>query len=142
MQNTAFRLKKVDDKTFIFDIVRKKWIVFTPEEQVRQYCIRYLTATLLVPLSFISVEKSLTINGLKKRYDIVVYNKMLKPVLLAECKAETEVLDEKVCKQIAIYNLQLQVPYLWISNGIKNYYFSLNENKILQIPALPFYDEM
>lgn len=142
MQNTAFRLKKVDDKTFIFDIVRKKWIVFTPEEQVRQYCIRYLTATLLVPLSFISVEKSLTINGLKKRYDIVVYNKILKPVLLAECKAETEVLDEKVCKQIAIYNLQLQVPYLWISNGIKNYYFSLNENKILQIPALPFYDEM
>ncbi len=142
MQNTAFRLKKVDDKTFIFDIVRKKWIVFTPEEQVRQYCIRYLTATLLVPLSFISVEKSLTINGLKKRYDIVVYNKMLKPVLLAECKAETEVLIEKVCKQIAIYNLQLQVPYLWISNGIKNYYFSLNENKILQIPALPFYDEM
>ncbi len=132
----------MDDKTFIFDIVRKKWIVFTPEEQVRQYCIRYLTATLLVPLSFISVEKSLTINGLKKRYDIVVYNKILKPVLLAECKAETEVLDEKVCKQIAIYNLQLQVPYLWISNGIKNYYFSLNENKILQIPALPFYDEM
>ncbi|HNF49881.1 MAG TPA: type I restriction enzyme HsdR N-terminal domain-containing protein [Chitinophagales bacterium] len=142
MQNTAFRLKKEKDKTFIFDIVRKKWIVFTPEEQVRQYCIRYLTDILLVPLSFISVEKSLTINGLKKRYDIVVYNKNLKPVLLVECKADTEALDEKVCKQIAIYNLQLNVPYLWLSNGKKNYYFNLEENKILQIPALPFYDEM
>jgi len=95
-----------------------------------------------VPLSFISVEKSLTINGLKKRYDIVVYNKNLKPVLLVECKADTEALDEKVCKQIAIYNLQLNVPYLWLSNGKKNYYFNLEENKILQIPALPFYDEM
>ncbi len=67
---------------------------------------------------------------------------MLKPVLLAECKAETEVLDEKVCKQIAIYNLQLQVPYLWISNGIKNYYFEMSGNSIKAINTLPDFARM
>jgi type I site-specific restriction endonuclease len=105
----------------IFDPVRKKWVAPTPEENVRQQLIHYLHTQKAVPLSLIGVEKSLKVNNLPKRYDVVVFSNEGKPLLLAECKAPRIVLDNAVFEQAARYNLALHAPYLLITNGAQTY---------------------
>ena len=83
----SFRLKNSENKTHIFDVVRKKFVVLQPEEWVRQHCIQYLIQEKNYPLSLINVEKVVLINGLKKRYDIVVFDSNGSLVLVVECKA-------------------------------------------------------
>lgn len=132
-------IKKVNGKTYIRCPVRKKWLVLTPEEQVRQYMIERLTGQYGYPLKYLSAEKTLTLHELKKRYDIVVYDRHLKPVILVECKAPDVILDDKALKQIAIYNLKLQVPSLAVSNGRHTYFFEVSGTEVRQVADLPGY---
>lgn len=111
-----FNLKEMAGKKTIFDIVRKKYVVLTPEEIVRQYLIHYLVHEKDYPKSLIAVEMSLDLNRTKKRCDIAVF-KDNKPMFLVECKAPEVRLNQKVFDQIARYNLVLRVPYLLVSNG-------------------------
>lgn len=115
------RTKTENNIQYIFDIIRKKHVVLTPEEWVRQHIIHYLLFDHQFPKSLISVEKKLMLNELTKRTDIVLYNKKGEPVLIVECKAESVPLSQKTFEQIARYNLTLNVPYLWVSNGNTNY---------------------
>lgn len=135
-------IKTENGVQYIFCAIRKKWLVLTPEEKVRQYIIHQLVHTYQYPLKYISVEKTITVNTLKKRYDILVFNTNLQAKILIECKADTILLDEKTLMQIATYNLPLQVPYLMVSNGNKNYYFHLFDNKSTQINTLPKFEEL
>ena len=122
---TVFRefikLKKEGQKTFIFDPIRKKYLVLAPEELVRQMVIQYLLNDKEVPKTRIGIEKGLTVNTLSKRCDILIYNKEMTPTLLIECKAPKVAINDKVFEQIARYNLPLKVQFLLVTNGISTY---------------------
>jgi hypothetical protein len=133
-----FRLSKLDQTEFIFDPIRKKNIVLTPEEWVRQHVIAFLVQTQKYPMSLIAVERMINFNQLKKRFDVLVYNKSGKPEILIECKAPEVKLSSETLFQIATYNMIFKVPYLFVSNGMKHLLFQLNEEgKYISIEQFP-----
>ncbi len=101
----------------VFDPVRKRWVALTPEEWVRQHTIALLHRKYGYPLTLMQVEGAITLAGLTKRCDIVVYDKNVKPTMIVECKRENVELTQKVVDQACRYNLALRVPYLLLSNG-------------------------
>lgn len=125
--NYTFRTEEREGKKFIFDEVRKKFVSLTPEEWVRQHILHYLIHDKGFPKSLIAVERGIELNGLQKRFDVVVFTNDGKPKIIIECKAPEEKLDEKVFAQIARYNLSLRVDFLWVTNGEKNFCCKLKE---------------
>lgn len=105
----------------IWDPLRKKWLVLTPEEWVRQHVLNHLIHDLGCPASLISLEHTISLNGLTKRADIVVHDRRAKPLLLVECKAPQIRMDQKVFEQASRYNLVFHVPFLLVSNGLVHY---------------------
>jgi|APGre2960657505_1045072.scaffolds.fasta_scaffold43507_2 hypothetical protein len=126
------RLKKIAEKTYIFDGVRKKWLVLTPEEWVRQHVINYLIVFIKISTSSISLEKEFNLNGIKKRYDIVVFDKQLKPTIIIECKAPYVELNTEVLEQALRYNLIIKSKLLMITNGVSDLVFDKN-NRITKL---------
>ena len=113
-----FKTRLNNGTSELWDIVRRKYVVVTPEEMVRQQLIQFLVNEKEVPLSKIAVEKLIEVNDLKKRFDVLVYDNDFKPLLLAECKAPQIKLNDETLHQVANYNQTLAVPYLLITNGI------------------------
>lgn len=126
-----FRLKKEDNKEFIFDEIRKVWISLTPEEWVRQNFLQWLMQVKQYPASLISVEKEIKVNGLRKRYDIVVYKEAM-PWMIVECKEMGVQLSESVITQVVTYNSNLSVGYLVITNGTSTFAFETSSAQWLQ----------
>jgi len=124
-----FRVKNSQNKDLIFDLIRKKFIVLTPEEWVRQHVVNFLLKEKKYPQSHINVEKQITLNGLKKRYDIVVFNPDGSIQLLVECKAPEVKITQEVFDQIARYNLDLDATYLMVTNGLLHYYCQMRKNE-------------
>lgn len=116
-----FRLKKQDDKEFIFDVVRKKFVALTPEEWVRQHVIHYLIENKNISRSLLSVEKTLSLYEMTKRADIVIYSKEGHPEMIIECKAPEVRITSSVFEQAARYNLKLRVRYLLVTNGNESF---------------------
>ena len=131
------KIKKKADKEFIFDEIRKRWVVLTPEEWVRQNFLQYLTQLKKYPASLIAIEKEIKLGELKKRFDIVVYDADTRPWMIVECKEMNVPLDKTVLDQALRYNMTLKVPYLVITNGSYCMAFNLKENKFLEINFLP-----
>lgn len=121
-----YRFKNTENKVSIFDVIRKKFVILQPEEWVRQHCIHYLISHKNYPISLINIEKELTINGLKKRYDIVVFNTDGSIFLIVECKAPKITINQATFDQIARYNLALNANYLMVTNGINHYYCQMD----------------
>jgi len=121
-----FQLKKQDDKWLIFDPIRKKYYVLTPEEWVRQHTLQYLIQNKNYPKNLISVEKELQINQTKRRFDIVVFNHRMTPEILVECKAPHISINQKTFDQANQYNWLLKAPYLFLTNGLKHYICQIN----------------
>jgi len=121
-----FRVKNSENKIAIFDIVRKKFVILTPEEWVRQHVVNYLIQEKKYPQSLINVEKELKVNGTKKRYDIVAYNSDGSIYLMVECKAPTVKITQTVFDQIARYNLALNSDLLMVTNGLSHYFCSID----------------
>ena len=121
-----FRFKSSENNILIFDVIRKKFVVLQPEEWVRQHTINYLLHERKYPKSLINVEKQLTVNDLKKRYDIVVFNSKGTIEVLVECKAPGIVIDQNTFDQIARYNLQLNANYLMVTNGLQHFYCKMD----------------
>lgn len=124
----TIRLKNSENKTLIFDPIRKKFLVLQPEEWVRQHCIQYLLNTLNFPKSLINVEKQITLHNIIKRYDIVVFNNDGSIHLIVECKAPEISINQATFDQIAQYNMQLKANYLMVTNGINHYYCEMDFN--------------
>ena len=124
-----YRFKSTENKVSIFDIIRKKFVILQPEEWVRQHCVHYLITQRNYPKSLINVEKELTINGLKKRYDIVVFNPDGSIFLMVECKAPKITINQATFDQIARYNLKINAAYLMVTNGINHYYCQMDFEK-------------
>lgn len=105
----------------IFDIIRKKYVMLTPEEWVRQNFIQYLIQEKSVPASHIAVEAGFKLHSLTKRFDILVFGKAGLPAMLVECKAPNVVIHQETFDQISRYNLALNVKFLVVTNGMDHY---------------------
>ena len=113
----VFKLKKEKDVEFIFDTIRKQWLVLNDEEWVRQNFIQYMVQTLQYPHSFIAVEKEIMLGEMKKRFDILVYDKHHRPWMMIECKAPVVPLTDAALQQVLRYNISVPVSFLVITNG-------------------------
>ncbi len=131
------KIKKEKDKEFIFDVVRKRWIILTPEEWVRQNFLQYIIYVKKYPAALIAIEKEIKLGDLKKRFDIVVYDASSKPRMIIECKEMNVDLSKKVLDQVLRYNITLQVPYLVITNGSFCIAFKCVNNELKELTELP-----
>lgn len=122
----TFRFKNSENKVAIFDEIRKKFVVLTPEEWVRQHVVQYLLLEKKYPKSLINVEKLVKVNDLNKRYDIVVFQPNGEIFLLIECKAPEVAISQETFDQIARYNLQLNAQYLMVTNGLNHYFCQMD----------------
>lgn len=113
-----FKIKTENEKKLIFDEFRKKWIVCTPEEWVRQNLIKLLIIEYNFPINLVSVERSLAVAGRQYRFDALIYNREFKPLMIVECKAPSVILKQEVFDQIWNYNYKIEAPYFFITNGI------------------------
>lgn len=127
LPSSSFKLKSNEKHTLIFDNLRKKYLVLTPEEWVRQHFVRFLIDVKKYPSSLIAIEKQLTINSLKKRTDIVVFNRKGDPEILVECKAPQININQDTFDQIARYNLSLNANYLIVTNGLEHYFCKMDK---------------
>ncbi|MCK5440370.1 MAG: type I restriction enzyme HsdR N-terminal domain-containing protein [Maribacter sp.] len=121
-----FRFKNSENKIHIFDAIRKKFVVLQPEEWVRQHTVQFLIMEKKYPKSLINVEKQLTINSLKKRYDIVVFDQKGNISILVECKAPKITITQQTFDQIARYNMQLKANFLMVTNGLQHFYCKMD----------------
>lgn len=135
------KLRKNNDNTEVFDLLRKKWLVLTPEEEVRQKMILYLLNEKDYPAGRLASEYGLKVNELKRRADIVAFDQFGHPVLIVECKAPKVKITQKVFDQIARYNLSLRVDYLVVSNGEQNYccIMDFKQEKYAFLEEIPLY---
>lgn len=115
------RIKQDDKGTYIFDDIRKKFLVLTPEEWVRQHLVHFLIHEKKYPKSLIQLEGGLKLNSRQKRSDILIFNSTGQKVLLVECKAPSVKISQDTFDQIARYNFVHRVQWLLVSNGIQHY---------------------
>ena len=139
LPKTNLNLSRKGDKIYVFCQIRRKQILLTPEEWVRQHFIAYLSNVLEYPIEVISVEKSLNYFGMTKRWDIVVYNSQFSPCILIECKAPQVSLSENALGQVLSYQNQLQCEFIGITNGINHFFWQVSgeEKKIKVISEIP-----
>jgi len=121
-----FKIKKENKNNIIFDEIRKKWIILTPEEWIRQNFIKYIISK-NYPASLINCEKVFFINKVPKRYDIVVYNSSREVDILVECKSSNIKIKKEHFEQVMRYNIELKSKRIILTNGIENYYFRFNK---------------
>ena len=124
-----FKIKDDNGQLTLFDEIRKKHIVLTPEEWVRQHYVQYLTGKKNYPKTLIKLEGGHKYNGQQRRSDIVVYNPSGEKILLVECKAPTVTIDQKVFDQIARYNIVHHIKLLAVTNGLNHYYCMIDFEK-------------
>jgi len=126
----SFKIKSKENILYIFDILRKKNVVLTPEEWVRQNYIQFLISEKKYPKSHIAIEKQLKINNLVKRTDILIFDKNGLPYIIVECKSPKVKITQDVFDQIAKYNLKLKAKYLIVTNGIKHFYCQMDHQQM------------
>ena len=138
----SFRFKNSENKVAIFDEIRKKFMLLTPEEWVRQHTVQFLLQDKKYPKSYINVVKLIKINELSKRYDVVVFQPNGDIFLLIECKAPGVPISQNTFDQIARYNLVLKAKYLMVTNGLNHYFCQMDfENeKYIFLNELPAYE--
>lgn len=132
-------IKTVENKDMIFDDFRKQWVLLTPEEWVRQNFLQYMVQVKNYPAALIAVEKEINLNGLKKRFDIVVYSKATHPWLVVECKEMNVALTASVLDQVMRYNMVLKANYLVVTNGLYSHAFDIAAATAKEIDQLPDY---
>jgi hypothetical protein len=126
-----FRFREEKGVKQVFDPVRKKYVSLTPEEWVRQHVLHYLLAK-GYPGSLIAIERGIEVNDTLKRFDVVVYDRDSKPLIIVECKAQNEAINQNVLMQIAGYNLTLKAQYFWLTNGESNYFIRLADGAMME----------
>ena len=137
------KIKSKENKYFILDIIRKKYVVLTPEEWVRQNFLHFMIDHKKYPVSLIAIEKQLKINSLSKRTDILIFDKNAQPDIIVECKAPSVKIRQDTFDQIARYNLNLNANYLIITNGLQHFFAKMNtkEKKYEFLKDIPEYSK-
>ena len=128
-----------DGRREVLDPVRRRWVALTPEEEVRQLTIRMLHSHYNYPLELMQVEGAITLNGMTRRCDIVLYNTDGQPQMIVECKKPEVAITQKVCDQACRYNTVLRVPHLLLTNGRQLVMVAVNltEGTLTQLPDIP-----
>lgn len=124
----------------VFDIIRKQYVELTPEEKVRQYCIHTLIEQYDYPKTAFAVEGSLIVNSMTRRFDVLIYDRTLKPFMIIECKRPDVELSQKTIDQIAAYNHIIKAPYLMITNGESTYILNYENRTYSFCEQIPRYD--
>ena len=137
-----FRIRKENEKDFLFDPLRKKWLLITPEEWVRQNFAQYLVQVMQYPASLIALEKEIALGELKKRFDILVYNQDHQPWMIIECKSTDIKLSNETLQQALRYNISVPVEYLVITNGHYSYAWQKKEGQLHSLDELPDWRQM
>lgn len=139
----AFRIKKEEDKPFIFDDIRKKFVVLTPEEWVRQNFIQYLRKEKKYPESLMAVEKQIIVNGKQRRFDLLVYLRNGQPYLVAEFKAPNVKITQAAFDQVVRYNMALRVERVVVSNGLQHFACEIDyiNNSFSYLKEIPVFCE-
>jgi len=140
LPNVALKTKLVEGTTQVFDAVRKKYLVLTPEEWVRQHFIYYLNKEKNYPLGLMGVEQMVKYNGMQTRADIVLYTAEGKPNVIVECKAPNVKITQDAFNQIAKYNFKLKVEFLVVTNGMQHFCCKMDYEKnincfLKEVPA-------
>lgn len=135
----TFRFKNSENKIAVFDVLRKKFVVLTPEEWVRQHAVHFLLKEKNLPQSLLNVEKQLKVNNLTKRYDILAYNPDGSIHLVVECKAASVPITQDTFDQIARYNLALRSNFLMVTNGLQHFYCQMDyeQERYHFLPDIP-----
>ena len=133
----AFNIRQEHGKEMILDLVRKKWLPLTPEEWVRQNFIQSLIQLHQYPATLIAMEKEIQLGELKKRFDILIYNKSHEPWMMVECKAPSGELNEKGLSQVLRYNIAVPVSYMLITNGSYTYGWYKKGIELIAIDSMP-----
>ncbi|NDK55998.1 type I restriction enzyme HsdR N-terminal domain-containing protein [Pontibacter fetidus] len=138
------KITKSGDNYLIFDILRRKNIVLTPEEWVRQHFLHYLINELGYPKSLISIERGTNYNKLQKRTDLCVYDNSGNPLLLVECKAAYVPVTQDVVKQVSVYNQTIKAKFIVITNGLDHYCWQVDfETRQFQpLQEIPVYNQL
>lgn len=144
LPNYPFKITQRDDVIFIFDEIRKKHLILTPEEWVRQHFIQYLIIEKKFPPALLQIEGGLSLNQTKKRSDILVYNNLGEKVMVIECKAPSIALTQATFDQAARYNYVYKTPWLVITNGLNHFYAKIDHKNgtFLFVENLPNYKEL
>lgn len=139
-----FRFKNNENKTLIFDIIRKKFVILTPEEWVRQHTLHFLITEKKYPVYYINVEKQLLLNDTVKRYDIVIFKNDGDVEIIIECKAPSITINQLSFDQIARYNLALNSNLLMVTNGLTHYFckMDIKNKKYFFLRDLPKYEQL
>lgn len=137
----SFKIKQEDEQHFVFDAIRKTWLLLTEEEWVRQNFIQYLITELHYPATLIALEKELELNGLKKRFDILVYDREHHPWMLIECKAPQIELSDAALEQVLRYHITIPVPFLVITNGKSTYGWEKVSGELKMLDKLPAWEQ-
>jgi hypothetical protein len=135
----TFRIKKENSKEFLFDPLRKKWLLLTPEEWVRQNFVQYLIQAMHYPSSLIALEKEVMLGELKKRFDILIYSKDHQPWMIVECKAADIKLNKDTLQQALRYNISVPADFLVITNGDYSFGWEKKDGQLHEISELPVF---
>ena len=135
----VFRFKEENGKELIFDFIRKQWLLLNEEEWVRQNFVQFLVQEMKYPIGLIAVEKEIQLGELRKRFDILVYDRNHKPWMLIECKAGEITLNENVLMQVLRYNISMPAEFLVITNGHFTYAWEKVNGELKEILQLPIW---
>ena len=134
-----FKIKEENNLHLIFDEIRKKWIVLTPEEWVRQNFMQYLTQVMNYRSTLVALEKEIRLGELKKRFDILVYNKDHRPWMIVECKGTDIKLTDETLRQALRYNISMPARFLVITNGHYSFGWEKKDGQLVAIDQLPLW---
>ena len=137
----SIKTKLVNSKEYLFDEIRKKWILSTPEEEVRQQFWKYLHFEKKYPVSLMAIEKTIVINGLNKRFDLLIYDRNGNPNIIVECKSRNVIINESTLDQILSYQYKIGAKYLILTNGNETYCIEieLSSKKVTYLEDIPQY---
>lgn len=137
----SFKIKQQQGSDYIFDAIRKIWLLLTEEEWVRQNFVHYLIVVKHYPSTAIAVEKEIKLGDLKKRFDVLIYDAHFQPWMLIECKAPHIILSEEVLQQVLRYNISVPVPYIIITNGNSTIGWQKKDNGLILLSDMPVWSE-
>ena len=132
-----FKTKKEDNKEYIFDEFRKRWVILSPEEWVRQNFLHYLMTEKNYPASWLAVEREMKLGELSKRFDILVFDQRAKPFMMIECKSMDVELSENILAQVVRYNMAIPVSILVITNGRHTFGFNIESGLAIPLTEIP-----
>lgn len=135
-----YKIRNENGRDFIFDAIRKQWVILSPEEWVRQNFLQYLLSVKGYPQALIAVEKEIRLGELNKRCDIVAYNANALPLLIVECKAMEVDITSRTIDQVIRYNMSLPVRYLVVTNGSYCFAYERGEEGIQMLAEIPMYN--